>query len=343
MQISAAALAKMIDATIDGDPEVIITGPARIEEAGDGQITFLANPAYEHHLYQTKAAAVLVSRDFQPRKPVSPTLLRVDNVYETVSGLLQVYQQDEATKTVRQISQHAVVDKTAELAERVRIGKFTVVSEKASIGVGTVILDQVFIGPNVRIGKNCTIYPGARILRDCVVGDDCVLHANVVIGSDGFGFLPDGEGNYRKVPQVGNVVIEDQVEIGANTTVDRATMGSTHIRRGVKLDNLIQIGHNVEIGANTVIAAQTGVAGSTKIGANCRIGGQVGFAGHLTVADGTNIQAQSGIARHIKETNQSLAGAPAFGYRDWVKSTILFARLPELYKRVARLEKNNDQ
>ena len=342
MQISAADLALMIDATVDGDPEVIITGPARIEEAADGQITFLANPAYEHHLYQTRATAVLVSRDFTPREPVTPTLLRVDNVYETVSGLLQVYQQDEATKTVRQVSQHACVDESAQLGERVRVGKFTVVSENARIGAGTVILDQVFIGPNVRIGENCTVYPGARILRDCVVGNNCVLHANVVIGADGFGFLPDGEGQYRKVPQVGNVLIEDDVEIGSNTTVDRATMGSTLIRRGVKLDNLIQIGHNVEIGAHTVIAAQAGVAGSTKIGSNCRIGGQVGFAGHLTIADGTNIQAQSGIARHIREPNQALGGSPAFGYRDWIKSSILFSRLPELYQRVARLEKNKE-
>lgn len=338
MQITAAKLAKMIDATIDGDPDVLITGPARIEEAAQGQITFLANPAYEHHLYQTKATAVLVSRDFEPREPVSPTLLRVDNVYETVSGLLQVYQKDEATKTVRQVSQHACVDDTAVLGDRVRVGKFAVVSEGARIGADTVILDQVFIGPNVRIGRGCTIYPGARVLRDCVVGDNCVLHANVVIGSDGFGFLPDGEGIYRKVPQVGNVVLENEVEIGSNTTVDRATMGSTMIRQGVKLDNLIQIGHNVEIGTNTVIAAQAGVAGSTKIGANCRIGGQVGFAGHLTIADGTNIQAQSGIARHVREPNQALGGSPAFSYRDWIKSSILFARLPELYKRVGRLE-----
>ncbi|MGB3800868.1 MAG: UDP-3-O-(3-hydroxymyristoyl)glucosamine N-acyltransferase [Lewinella sp.] len=340
MQITAAALAKLVDATVEGDPEVIITGPARIEEASDGQITFLANPAYEHYLYDTKATAVLVSRDFQPRSRVTPTLLRVDNVYETVSGLLQVYQQDEAAKTVRQVSQHAVVDQTAKLGDRVRIGKFTVVSEQASIGAGTVVLDQVFIGPNVRIGENCTIYPGVRILRDCVIGSDCILHANVVIGGDGFGFLPDNEGNYQKIPQVGNVILEDAVEIGSNTAIDRATMGSTIIRRGVKLDNLIQIGHNVEIGANTVIAAQTGVAGSTKIGANCRIGGQVGFAGHLTIADGTKIQAQSGIAKHIKESGQELAGAPAFGYRDWIKSTILYGRLPELYKRITRLEKH---
>ncbi|WP_116126889.1 UDP-3-O-(3-hydroxymyristoyl)glucosamine N-acyltransferase [Lewinella sp. IMCC34183] len=339
MQISAAALAKMIGATVEGDPEVVITGPARIEEAKAGQITFLANPAYEHHLYGSEAAAVLVSRAFQPKDPVSATLLRVDNVYETVRGLLEVYQTSESSATVRQVSQHACVEDSAELGPDVRIGKFTVVSAGATIGAGTVILDQVFIGPNVRIGANCTLYPGARVLRDCVIGNDCTLHANVVIGADGFGFLPDGDNNYRKIPQVGNVVIEDNVEIGSSTTIDRATMGSTLIRRGVKLDNLIQIGHNVEIGANTVIAAQAGVAGSTKIGANCRIGGQVGFAGHLTIADGTNIQAQSGIARHIREPNQALAGSPAFGYRDWIKSSLLYARLPELYKRLARLEK----
>ena len=342
MQISAAALAEMIGATVEGNPEVIITGPARIEEAGAGQITFLANPAYEHHLYGTQASAVLVSREFQPKNDVPATLLRVDDVYDTVRGLLEVYQQSAADATARQVSHHACVDEQAELGENVRVGKFTIVSAGARIGAGTVILDQVFVGPNVRIGGNCTVYPGARILRDCVIGDDCTLHSNVVIGADGFGFLPDGENNYRKVPQVGNVIIEDRVEIGANTTIDRATMGSTLIRCGVKLDNLIQIGHNVEIGANTVIAAQAGVAGSTKIGANCRIGGQVGFAGHLTIADGTNIQAQSGIARHIREPNQALAGSPAFGYRDWIKSSLLHTRLPELYKRIARLEKRLD-
>jgi UDP-3-O-[3-hydroxymyristoyl] glucosamine N-acyltransferase len=339
MQISAAALADLIHATVDGDPAAIITGPARIEDARQGDITFLANPAYEHHLYETEATAVLVSREFEPKGPVSPTLLRVDNVYETVRELLKVYQPDEAAQTVRQISEQACVDERAELGQDVRVGKFSIVGGGARVGSGTVILDQVFIGPGVRIGKNCLIYPGARILRNCEIGDNCTLHANVVIGADGFGFLPDGQGNYRKIPQVGNVVLENGVEVGANTTIDRATMGSTRIREGVKLDNLIQIGHNVEIGAHTVIAAQTGVAGSTKIGARCRIGGQVGFAGHLTIADGTNIQAQSGIARHISEPDQALGGSPAMNYRDWIKSSIIYTRLPELYKRLGRLEK----
>ena len=339
MQISAADLAQLIDATVQGDPSVIITGPARIEEAGSGHVTFLANPAYEHFLYESQAAAVLVSKEFEPKSAVASTLLRVDNVYETVSGLLKIYQQDEATQTPRQVSQHACVEEGATLGANVRVGKFTVVSKGASIGDGTVILDQVFIGPNVTIGAGCMIYPGARILRDCTVGSHCVIHANVVIGADGFGFLPDGEGRYQKIPQVGNVCLEDNVEVGSNTTIDRATMGSTLIRQGVKLDNLIQIGHNVEIGVNTVIAAQAGVAGSTKIGANCRIGGQVGIAGHLTIADGTNLQAQSGVARHIKEPGQALGGSPAFDYRGWIKSSIVHTRLPELYKRVAQLEK----
>jgi UDP-3-O-[3-hydroxymyristoyl] glucosamine N-acyltransferase len=339
MRISAAALAKLINATVDGDPDVVITGPARIEEAKRGDITFLANPAYEHHLYETTATAVLVSQDFTPKSTVSPTLLRVKNVYETVSALLQVYQPDEASQTVRQVSQHASVDEAAELGADVRVGKFSIVSAGARIGKGTVILDQVFIGPDVEIGKNCLIYPGVRVLRDCRIGDNCVLHANAVIGADGFGFLPDGEGNYRKIPQVGNVVLKNEVEVGANTTIDRATMGSTVIHRGVKLDNLIQIGHNVEIGEHTVIAAQAGVAGSTKIGSRCRIGGQVGFAGHLTIADGTNIQAQAGIARHVRETDRALGGSPAISYRDYIKSSILFAQLPDLYRRLNQLEK----
>ena len=343
MQITAAALAKMIDATVEGDPTVVITGPARIEEAGSGTVTFLANPAYEHYLYSTSATAVLVSRDFRPKEEVSPTLLRVDNVYETVSGLLAVYQRDEAARTDRRISDRACIEGDVTIGDNVGIGNFVVVSDGARIGNGTVILDQAFIGHDVHIGTNCTIHPGVRILRDCRIGNDCVLHANVVIGSDGFGFLPDERGNYRKIPQVGNVVVEDRVEIGAGTTVDRATMGATLIRTGVKLDNLIQIGHNVEIGRNTVIAAQTGVAGSTKIGANCRIGGQVGFAGHLTVADGANIQAQSGVAKHVTEANQPLGGSPAFNYRDYIRSEVIFARLPELLRRLGHLEKHLDR
>ena len=329
MQITAAKLALMIDATVEGNPDVLISAPAKIEEAGPGSITFLANPAYEHHLYSTGASAVLVSNDFQPKEAISPTLLRVADVYGTVSNLLAVYQQDEAAQTRRAVSANAAVDPKALLGTDVRVGKFSVVEEGAAIGAGTVILDQVYVGPNVVIGKNCTIYPGVRILRDCVVGDNCILHANVVIGGDGFGFAPDPEtGKYNKVPQVGNVVLENDVEIGANTTVDRATMGSTILRNGVKLDNLIQIAHNVEIGENTVIAALAGVAGSAKIGANCRIGGQVGVAGHTVMHDGTQIAAQTGIISNVTKPGATLVGSPHMDFKDYMRSYAVFKNLP---------------
>jgi UDP-3-O-[3-hydroxymyristoyl] glucosamine N-acyltransferase len=338
MQITAAKLAEMINATIEGDPDVLISAPAKIEEAGPGNITFLANPAYEHHLYATTASAVLVSTNFTPREAVRPTLLRVDDVYGTVSHLLAAYQQDEAAQTRRAISANAAVEDSATLGENVRIGKFSIVEDGASIGDGTVILDQVYVGPNVSIGKNCTIYPGVRILRGCVIGDNCILHANVVIGGDGFGFTLDIEtGIYQKIPQVGNVVLEANVEIGAGTTVDRATMGSTLLRRGVKLDNLIQIAHNVEIGENTVIAALTGVAGSAKIGANCRIGGQVGIAGHTIMAAGTQVAAQTGIISNVTKSGETLVGAPHMDFKQFMRSYAIFKNLPEV---VAKLRKD---
>ncbi|MTB50839.1 UDP-3-O-(3-hydroxymyristoyl)glucosamine N-acyltransferase [Lewinella sp. W8] len=343
MKITAAELAHKINATIEGDPEVVITTPAKIEEAGPGSITFLANPAYEHFLYGSEATAVLVSRDFQPKSPVAATMLRVDNVYETVSQLLALYQQDEATKTRRAISANAAIDETSSLGANVRIGKFSVVEAGASIGDDTVVLDQVYIGPQVRIGKRCTIYPGVRILRDCVIGDDCVLHANVVVGGDGFGFVPDENNHYKKVPQIGKVIIEDRVEIGAGTTIDRATMGATIIRSGVKLDNLIQIAHNVEIGQNTVIAAQVGVAGSSKIGANCRIGGQAGIAGHVKIADGTQIQAQSGVGSNITDASAQLGGTPAFKFSDYMRSYAVFKQLPELNRLIPRMKKQLEE
>lgn len=336
MQITAAKLAEMINATLEGDPDALITAPAKIEEAGPGSITFLANPAYEHHLYTTGATAVLVSLDFQPKVPVSTTLLRVADVRRTVGELLAVYQQDEAAKTRRAVSAQAAVDEQAQLGKDVRIGKFAIVEAGATIGDGTVILDQVYVGPNVQIGKNCTIYPGVRLLRDCVLGDNCTLHANVVIGGDGFGFNHDVKsGRYTKIPHVGNVLIEDDVEIGAGTTVDRAVMGSTVIRTGVKLDNLIQIAHNVEVGANTVIAAQTGIAGSTKIGANCRIGGQVGIAGHSIIGDNTQIQAQSGVTSSMAP-NSAFGGSPAYNFNDYLRSYTVFKNLPEMMRDIRK-------
>ncbi|MEM6773076.1 MAG: UDP-3-O-(3-hydroxymyristoyl)glucosamine N-acyltransferase, partial [Bacteroidota bacterium] len=340
-----AKLAEMINATVEGDPEVIISTPAKIEEAGPGSITFLGNLAYEHYLYDTGATAVLVSKDFEPKAPVAPTLLRVDDVYSTVSQLLTVYQQSEAEKTNRSVSAHAVIDDSAKLADNVRVGKFSIVAEGAQIGADTVVLDQVYVGPNAKIGTNCLIYPGARILRDCVIGNDCIIHSNVVIGGDGFGFAPDPEtGHYNKVPQIGNVVVHNRVEIGASTTIDRATMGSTVIRDGVKLDNLIQIAHNVEIGENTVIAALAGVAGSAKIGANCRIGGQVGIAGHCKIADGAQIQAQTGVSNTIRKEGATLGGTPHMHFPDFMRSAAVFRRLPQvvndLRTRLKKLEES---
>lgn len=343
MQITAAQLAEMINARIEGDPDVIITAPAKIEEAGPGTITFLANLSYEHFLYTTQASVVLVSHEFKPRTKVQPTLLRVDDVYGTVGQLLAIYQKNEASQTRRAVSSHAVVEPTARLGNNVRIGKFAVVEDGASVGDNTVILDQVYIGPNARVGANCIIYPGVRILRNCIVGDHCILHPNVVIGGDGFGFAPDAEtGVYQKVPQVGNVILKDHVEVGSCTTIDRATLGSTIIHAGVKLDNLIQIAHNVEIGENTVIAALTGVAGSAKIGANCRIGGQVGIAGHCTIAEGTQVQAQSGVIASVKGPDAKLGGSPHMHYPDYLRSYAVFKHLPrlleDLHRRLKALE-----
>ncbi len=339
MHITAEQIAELIDGTIEGDGKVAIRHPAKIEEAGPGSITFLGNMKYEQYAYETAASALLVSHDFIPKRPLTPTLIRVPQVYTAVSRLLAIFQGDPGESTQRRISDNALVHDSSQLAAKVRIGKFTVVEEDCTIGENTLLLDQVYVGARVKIGANCIIYPGVKILSGCVIGDDCVLHANCVIGSDGFGFAPNEEGTYEKVPQVGNVVLHNRVEIGSNTTIDRATMGSTIIHEGVKLDNLIQIGHNVEIGRNTVVAAQTGIAGSTKIGADCRIGGQVGFVGHVTIADRTQIQAQSGIAASVEQPGTALFGSPAIDYKNYLKSYAVFKQLPDLYRQIGRLEK----
>ena len=343
MQTTPAQLAALIGATVEGDPDVLITHPAKIEEAGSGAITFLDNPAYEPYLYAASPAAVLVNRDFSPKRTLTATLLRVDNVRECVGQLLHLYQQSQRQGEASGISKHAVVDERATLAAGVTVGHFTAVHAGAEVGAGTVIHDQVYIGKNVTIGEDCRFYPGVRVLDDSVIGDRVVLHANVIVGADGFGFRPDENNVYSKVPQVGRVVIEDDVEIGAGSTIDRATMGSTLIRRGVKLDNLVMIGHNVEIGENTVIAAQTGIAGSTKVGPNCRFGGQVGISGHISIAEGTQLQAQSGIAGSIKKAGQALFGSPAIGYRDFIRAHAVFKQLPDLYKRFHKVEKKLEE
>ncbi|NJC24632.1 UDP-3-O-(3-hydroxymyristoyl)glucosamine N-acyltransferase [Neolewinella antarctica] len=331
MNITVAELAKLIGATVEGDPAVTITGPSQIEAGKPGTITFLGNPAYEKHLYDTGASAVLVQQDFVAKQRVDATLLRVENVYLTVSQLLAHFQTSAVATVATGVSEHAIVDGTARLSEHVAVGKLSIVEAGASVGSGTVIHAQVYVGENTIIGENCVLHPGVKLMKGCVLGDNCVLHPNVVIGADGFGFAPDpATGRFNKIPQVGNVVVESDVEIGANTCVDRASIGSTIIRRGVKLDNLIQIAHNVEIGEDTVIAALTGIAGSTKLGSNCMIGGQVGIAGHKVIADGTKAQAQTGITHHIREPGREVAGTPFMPWSGFKRSAALYKMLPEI-------------
>ena len=337
MQVSANQIAKLLGGQVIGDPDVTVNGPSKIEEGTPGSITFLGNPKYESFIYETKASVVLVSKDFVPDKPVSATLVIVENVYEALAILMDKF--NSGLSINRGVSPTAIVDSSAELGENCSIDDLVIIKHGAKIGSNTKVYGQVFIGDNVKIGQNSVLYPGVKIYHNCIIGDDCVLHANVVIGSDGFGFAKDDHGNYKKIAQTGNVVIENGVEIGSNTVIDRATMGSTIIKSGVKLDNLIQIAHNVTIGKNTAIAAQTGVAGSVKIGENCLIGGQVGFAGHIEISDGTMIQAQSGISSSTKDKNTKLYGTPAIEYQNYLKSYAYFKKFPDIVAQIKALEK----
>jgi len=338
MQIAAKEIARMLGGTLEGDGEVLVSKPGKIEEGGPGTLTFLANLRYEQFAYTTPAAAMLVSHDFSPTQPVAAAaLIRVDDVYNSLRILMEKF--DGQLQAASGISDRAFVHGTAVLGEKVAVGMFSVVEEGARIAEGTQVHAQVFLGKNVSVGKNCVLYPGVKIYHDCIVGDNCILHSNVVIGSDGFGFVPQPDGSFRKLPQLGNVVLEADVEIGANTTIDRATMGSTFIRQGVKLDNLVMVAHNVDLGEHTVVAAQAGFAGSTKIGKHCRIGGQAGFVGHIEVADGTQVQAQSGVATSVKQPGTALYGSPALPYGDYLRSYAVFKKLPELYKKINEMMK----
>ncbi|MBK8555765.1 MAG: UDP-3-O-(3-hydroxymyristoyl)glucosamine N-acyltransferase [Lewinellaceae bacterium] len=337
MKVTAAQLAQLLQGTLEGNPDASVSRPARIEEAGDGDLAFLDNPRYESHAYTTSATILLVHESFKPTSKVKPTLIRVPDVRSSLAILLQQFQNVHSGEGV--ISAHAAVHEGAQIAAGTDVGDFVVVEAGAVIGSNCRIYGQAFIGANVRIGDHCTIFPGARILHDCQIGNHCVVHSNAVIGSDGFGFAPQPDGTWKKVPQVGNVVLEDYVEVGANSCIDRAALGSTLIRMGAKLDNLVHIAHNVEVGRNTVMAAQVGVAGSTKIGDNCQLGGQTGIAGHLTLADGTRTQAQSGLGSSVKEPGKALFGAPAIDYNDYVRSYVVFKQLPDLQKRIRSLEK----
>ncbi|MBK8195376.1 MAG: UDP-3-O-(3-hydroxymyristoyl)glucosamine N-acyltransferase [Lewinellaceae bacterium] len=338
MKFTAAQLAQLLNGSLEGDPDVIVSRAARIEEAGEGDFAFLDNSKYEPFIYKTKASVLLVGKTFQPAHPVKPTLVKVENVRDSLAYLLQLVDKvnhSNGAEASGEVSVHA----SAKVGVGTTIGTYSVIEEGAVIGNNCIIYPQVFIGRNVHIGDNCLLFPGVRIHFDCVVGDNCTIHANAVIGADGFGFAPQDDNSWKKVPQVGNVILENNVEIGACTCVDRAAIGSTVIRQGAKLDNLIHIAHNAEVGKNTALAAQAGVAGSTRIGENCQIGGQVGFAGHLTIADGTRIQAQSGLSSNVTKPNTALFGSPAIGYKDFIRSHVVFKQLPDLQKKVLELEK----
>lgn len=338
MEFTASMVAQLLKGTVDGDPETKLNTIAKIEEGHEGALSFLANPKYEPYIYTTGSSAVLVRNDFRPSKEIRTTLIRVADPYQALAQLLAIYEQSQ-TRPKKGIHPTAVIEPGAVVGSDVYIGAYAYVSENAVIGDGCSLYPHVFIGDSVTIGKSCTLHPGVKIYRKCVIGNDCILHAGAVIGADGFGFAPVTDANYMKIPQVGNVILEDHVEIGANTCIDRATMGSTIIRQGVKLDNLLQVGHNVEIGENTVIAAQCGVAGSSKVGKNCMIGGQVGISGHLTIADGTKIGAQSGIMGSVTEENSVIFGSPAFESKQYMKSLVYFRKLPELGRKVDELGK----
>lgn len=340
MEFTAKQIGDLLQGVVDGDPSVRVSTLSKIEEGKPGTLSFLANPKYTEFIYTTQASVVIVSKDFKPESPVSCTLIRVQDAYASFARLLELYNQIVRDK--KGIEPGSFISETAHVGEDAYVGATAYIGNGAKIGKGSKIYPQVYVGDNVVIGEQTTLFPGVRIYSDCVIGSHCTLHSGVVIGADGFGFAPATD-NYKKVPQIGNVVVEDYVEIGAGTAIDRATLGSTIIRKGVKLDNLIQIAHNVEIGENTVIAAQSGVAGSTKIGKNCMIGGQVGIVGHITIADDTKIAAQSGVGADVKEPGSILQGSPAFGIGDYRRTYVVFKKLPEVDKRIQDLEKKLNQ
>ncbi len=342
MKFTVKQIALLLGGEVAGNDALAITGLAKIEEGKSGDVSFLSNLKYEPYLYTTQASAVIVDRSFEPKKPIVSALIFVDNSYLAFTSLLEEYNRLQSLGRVG-VEQPSYVGEGSQIGEQSYQGAFSHIGKNCQIGEGVKIYPHAYVGNNVRIGDHTIIHPGARILDNCIIGQCCVIHPNAVIGSDGFGFAPQSDGTYKTIPQLGNVILEDFVNVGSNTTIDCATMGSTIIREGAKLDNLIQIGHNVEIGRNTVIAAQTGISGSTKIGDNCVIAGQVGFAGHLTIANGTKVGAQSGVGKNVEEEGTSLNSSPAFGLKESMRSLAIFRKLPALEQRVTNLEKKNEK
>ncbi|GAB3708491.1 UDP-3-O-(3-hydroxymyristoyl)glucosamine N-acyltransferase [Spirosoma flavus] len=342
MKFTVKQIATLLGGEVAGNDTLAITGLAKIEEGRPGDISFLSNLKYEPHLYTTQASAVIVDRSFEPKKPVDSALIFVDNSYSAFTRLLEEYHKQLLFARMG-VEQPSYLGEGTEIGEQNYRGAFSHIGRNCRIGHNVKIYPQAYVGNNVQIGDNTIIHPGVRILDNCIIGKNCVVHPNAVIGSEGFGFAPQPDGTYKTIPQLGNVILEDFVNVGSNTTIDCATMGSTIIRQGVKLDNLIQVGHNVEIGKNTVVAAQTGISGSTKIGENCVIAGQVGFAGHLTIANGTKVGAQSGVGKSVDKEGTSINSSPAFGLKESMRSLAVFRRLPSLEQRLTDLEKKNEK
>tara|TARA_R110002124_G_scaffold138576_6_gene302238 strand:- start:184979 stop:186004 length:1026 start_codon:yes stop_codon:yes gene_type:complete len=341
MKFTAAQIAGILEGEVEGNEEIEVSKLAKIEEGCEGSLTFLANPKYTPYIYTTQASITIVDKDFVAENTVSTTLIRVEDAYKSFSKLLEYYNEVKNNKSG--IEQPVFVSDSAKHGDDIYLGAFSYLGDNVRIGNNVKIYPNVYVGDNVSIADNVVVFAGAKIYSETVIGKNSVIHSGVIVGADGFGFSPNEKGEFIKVPQTGNVIIEDNVDIGAGTTIDRATLGSTIIRRGVKLDNQIQIAHNVEIGENTVIAAQTGIAGSTKIGKNCMIGGQVGIVGHITIGDNVRIQAQSGIGRNVKN-NETLQGSPALNYGDFNKSYVHFKNLPKIMDRFNTFEKNkNDE
>ena len=339
MEFSAQQIAGFLNGTIEGDPNVKVSNFSKIEEGKPGTLTFLANLKYAHHIYNTEASIVLVNNDFKPEQPIRATLVKVENAYAALAMLLNLVEQSKSKK--KGVDSTAFIAASATVSDDCYVGNFAYIGEGVKMGKNCMVYPHAYIGDHVTVGDNCVFYPHATVYENCTIGNNCILHAGSVVGADGFGFAPEGE-TYKKIPQLGNVIIEDDVEIGANTTIDRAVMDSTIIRRGVKLDNLVQIAHNVEVGENTVMAAQVGIAGSVKVGKHCMFGGQVGLAGHIHVADHVVFGAQAGVISDVKKAT-TLLGAPAINAKNFMRSSAIFNRLPDIYRSLGQMQREIEQ
>ncbi|MCR5013594.1 MAG: UDP-3-O-(3-hydroxymyristoyl)glucosamine N-acyltransferase [Bacteroidales bacterium] len=337
MKFTASQIAALLSGTVEGDPNKEVWNVAKIEEGSPGMLSFLANPKYTPYIYTTQSSVVIVNNDFEAKEPVAATLIRVADAYASFAKLLAFY--DEMSNKKEGVSSLAFVSSTAQCGANMYLGEFAFIGEHAVLGNNVKVYPQVYVGDGCVIGDDTVLYPGVRLYRNTVVGKRCIVHAGAVLGADGFGFAPQEDGHYEKIPQVGNVVVDDDVEIGANTTIDRSTMGSTHIHRGVKLDNLVHLAHNVEVGEHTALAAQVGVSGSTHLGKHCVVGGQSGFVGHLHIADGSKFGGQCGIMGSIKEENQEFMGTPIQPLREYLRSNARFRHIDEMARKIDALEK----